>query len=72
MKLIDILKEDYNKPTVEQLDKYWTIMIENQPEDVVKTLTGLVTGEVSFEAFKESTIEDTFDSFRDDLYNNED
>lgn len=72
MKLIDILKEGYNKPSVEQVQKYWSIMIDAQPEDVIKILTDLSVGTLSYKDFLTNTTDDVFDSFRDDLYNNED
>jgi len=72
MKLIDILKEDYNKPSVEQVQKYWSIMIDVQPEDVIKILTDLSVGTLSYKDFLTNTTNDVFDSFRDELYNDED
>ena len=72
MKLLDILKEDYNKPSEEQVKKYWSIMVNVQPEDVVKILTDLTTGKLPFNKFISSTTDDVFDSFRDELYNDED
>lgn len=66
------IKEDYNKPSVEQVQKYWSIMVDVQPEDVVKILTDLSTGKTSFNDFITSTNDDVFDSFRDELYNDED
>jgi hypothetical protein len=70
-KAAGILKEDYNKPTAEDVEKYWSIMVDNQPEDVIRVLTDLTIGQMSFNEFVTSTSEDVFDSFRDDLYNDE-
>lgn len=66
------IKEDYDKPSVEQVQKYWSIMVDVQPEDVVKILTDLSVGTLSYKDFLTNTTDDVFDSFRDELYNNED
>lgn len=65
------LEEDYNKPSEEHVRKYWSTMVEHQPEDVINTLVNLTTGQTSIESFTRSTMNDVFDSYRDDLYSNE-
>lgn len=66
------INEDYNKLSEEQVSKYWSIMVDVQPEDVKKILTDLTTGKLPFNKFISSTTDDVFDSFRDELYNDED
>jgi hypothetical protein len=53
-------------PSSPQISQYWDIMVKNQPEDVIKTLTDLTAGRLSFEEFLSSTESDIYDSFRDD------
>jgi hypothetical protein len=53
-------------PSSPQISQYWDIMVKNQPEDVIKTLTDLIAGRLSFEEFLSSTESDIYDSFRDD------
>jgi hypothetical protein len=53
-------------PSSPQIGQYWDIMVKNQPEDVIKTLTDLTAGRLSFKDFLDTTEEDVFDSFRDD------
>ena len=55
----------------EQVKEYWTIMVNNQPEDVVKILTGLTGGTVVYKEFVANTIEDVYDSFREDFFDDE-
>ena len=71
-KLAGIIKEDYNKPSEKDIFDYWSIMVDNQPEDVKKILTDLITGKKSFSDFITSTNDDVFDSFRDELYDDSD
>jgi hypothetical protein len=72
-----LLKENINNPlkpffkgeemlSSPQISQYWDIMVKNQPEDVIKTLTDLTAGRLSFEEFLSSTESDIYDSFRDD------
>jgi hypothetical protein len=42
-------------------------MVKNQPEDVIKTLTDLTAGRLSFEEFLSSTESDIYDSFSDEF-----
>ena len=53
-------------PSSPQISQYWDIMVKNQPEDVIKTLTDLTAGILPFEEFLSSTENDIYDSFRDD------
>jgi hypothetical protein len=53
-------------PSSPQISQYWDIMVKNQPEDVIKTLTDLTAGRLSFEEFLSSTESDIYDSFSDD------
>ena len=71
-KTAGLLKEDYQKPTEDHVKRYWETMIEVQPEDVLNTLVDLTTGQMSFDSFIEATIPDVFDSYRDELYSDED
>ena len=41
------INEGYDKPSEEQVSNYWSIMVDNQPEDVKKILTDLTTGKLS-------------------------
>lgn len=71
-KTAGLLKEDYQKPTEDHVKRYWETMIEVQPEVVLRSLVSLTTGTMSFDDFIASTSEDIFDSYRDELYSNED
>ncbi len=70
--LAGVIKEDYNKPDSSQVNDYWSIMVNNQPEDVKKILTDLTTGNLSFNDFIKNTTDDIYDSFKDELYDDED
>ena len=61
----DTLKEE--KPTNDMVKDYWSIMVENQPEDVVKILVGLTNGDLPFEKFSLNTANDVYDSFKDEM-----
>jgi hypothetical protein len=52
--------------------EYWSIMVENQPEDVIKILVDLTNGKLSYRDFLESTEADIYDSFRDEMGEDED
>ena len=54
------------RPNSPQIKEYWSIMVENQPEDVINMLTDLTSGKLSYDAFISSTEADIYDSFRDD------
>lgn len=54
------------RPNSSQIEDYWSIMVENQPEDVINILVKLTSGKLSYDAFISSTEEDIYDSFRDD------
>lgn len=54
-------------PSSPQISQYWDIMVKNQPEDVIKTLTDLTAGRLSFKDFLDATEEEVFDSFRDEF-----
>jgi len=60
------------KVTEEQINSYWSIMVENQSKDVVKILTDLLTGTLSYDDFVKGTIDDVYDSFKDDYDEDED
>jgi len=66
------IKEGYEKPSEENVSEYWSNMINGQPEDVQKTLIDLTVGRMSYDDFVSSTMEDVYDSFRDELYDDED
>ena len=54
------------RPNSPQIKHYWSIMVENQPADVINMLTDLTSGKLSYDAFISATEEDIYDSFRDD------
>jgi hypothetical protein len=54
------------RPNSPQIKQYWSIMVENQPADVINMLTDLTSGKLSYDAFISATEEDIYDSFRDD------
>ncbi len=63
----DAMEESLNlDPSSPQISQYWDIMVKNQPEDVIKMLTDLTAGRLSFQEFQSSTEDDIYDSFRDD------
>lgn len=62
-----MLKEYSNKPSEEQVSDYWSIMVDNQPADVKRILTDLTTGKMPYNIFVTSTIDDIYDSFRDEF-----
>lgn len=63
----DTMEESLNlDPSSPQISQYWDIMVKNQPEDVIKILTDLTAGRLSFQEFQSSTEDDIYDSFRDD------
>jgi hypothetical protein len=66
----DTLKEE--KPTNDMVKDYWSIMVENQPEDVIKILVGLTNGDLPFEKFSLDIANDIYDSFKDESYDDED
>ena len=49
----------------EQISDYWSVMVDLQPEDIKKILTDLTTGELSYDGFISSTVNDVYDSFKD-------
>lgn len=51
----------------EQISDYWSVMVDLQPEDVKKILTDLTTGELSYDGFISSTVNDVYDSFKTDF-----
>jgi hypothetical protein len=64
----DALDETLNlDPSSPQISQYWDIMVKNQPEDTIKTLTDLTAGRLSFKDFLDTTEDDIFDSFRDEF-----
>jgi hypothetical protein len=56
------------RPDSPQIRDYWSIMVQNQPEDVIDTLVDLTTKGIKYyeEEFLPSTEADIYDSFRDD------
>ena len=54
------------RPNSPQIKQYWSIMVENQPADVINMLTDLTSGKLSYDAFISATEEDIYNSFRDD------
>lgn len=69
--LAGILNEDYDKLDENHVKDYWSIMVQEQPEDVIKILTDLTTGQTSFDDFITRTNHDAYDSFKDELYDEE-
>jgi hypothetical protein len=65
-------KLNEEKPTDDMVKDYWSIMVENQPEDVIKILVGLTNGDLPFEKFSLDTANDVYDSFKDESYDDED
>ena len=51
---------------------YWSIMVDEQPEDVKQILVDLYNGKLSYRDFLESTEADIYDSFRDEMGEDED
>jgi hypothetical protein len=51
---------------------YWSIMVDEQPEDVKQILVDLTNGKLSYRDFLESTEADIYDSFRDEMGEDED
>lgn len=70
--LAGILNEDYDKLDENHVKDYWSIMVQEQPEDVIKILTDLTTGQTSFDDFITRTNHDVYDSFKDELYDGDD
>jgi hypothetical protein len=66
--LAGMMNENYNKPDENHVKDYWSIMVQAQPEDVIKILTDLTTGQTSFDDFITRTDHDVYDSFKDELY----
>ena len=62
------LKEGYDRVSKENISDYWSIMVDNQPEDVKEILTNLTTGVLSYDDFITNTMDDVYDSFKDELY----
>ena len=67
-KLAGLITEGYDRLSDTDISNYWSIMVDNQPDDVKKILIDLTTGELPFEKFISNTNDDIYDSFRDDLY----
>ncbi len=51
---------------------YWSIMVDEQPEDVKQILVDLYNGKLSYRDFLKSTEADIYDSFRDEMGEDED
>jgi hypothetical protein len=69
--LAGILNEDYDKLDENHVKDYWSIMVQEQPEDVIKILTDLTTGQTSFDDFITRTNHDVYDSFKDELHDDD-
>ena len=69
--LAGILKENSNDLPEKYISDYWSIMVDEQPEDVKKILTDLTTGNLSFNDFITNTDHDVRDSFRDEVYDDD-
>jgi len=67
-KLAGTLNEDYNRLDKNHVKDYWSIMVQEQPEDVIEILTDLTTGQITFDDFITRTDHDVYDSFKDELY----
>ena len=70
--LAGILNEGYDRLDENHFKDYWSIMVQEQPEDVIKILTDLTTGQTSFDDFITRTNHDVYDSFKDELYDDDD
>jgi hypothetical protein len=66
------INEEYNNTSEKQISDYWSIMVDEQPNDVKKILTDLTTGELSYDDFISNTNDDIYDSFKDEMYDDED
>ena len=66
------LNEEYSGMSTKQISDYWSIMVDNQPNDVKKILTDLTMGKLSYDNFISNTSDDVYDSFKDEMYNDED
>ena len=66
--LAGVMNENYNKLDENHVKDYWSIMVQAQPEDVIKILTDLTTGQTTFDEFITRTNHDVYDSFKDELY----
>lgn len=55
------------KPNSPQIKEYWDIMVKYQPDDVIKILTDLTSGKLSYQDFISSTENDIYDSFSQDI-----
>lgn len=55
------------KPNSPQIKEYWDIMVKYQPNDVIKILTDLTSGKLSYQDFISSTENDIYDSFSQDI-----
>jgi len=58
--------------SVDQVNAYWDIMVKNQPEDVIRMLTDLVTNKITFDSFMFNVKDDIEDSFKDEDFEAED
>jgi len=58
--------------SVDQVNAYWDIMVKNQPEDVIRMLTDLVTNKITFDSFMFNVTDDIEDSFKDEDFEAED
>ena len=65
-------KLNEEKPTNDMVENYWSIMVKTQPEDVIEILVGLTNGDLPFEKFSLDTGNDIYDTFKDELYDDED
>jgi len=66
------LNEEYNDTSEKQISDYWSIMVDEQPNDVKKMLTDLTMGKLSYDDFISNTNDDVYDSFKDEMYDDED
>jgi hypothetical protein len=66
------LNEEYSGMSTKQISDYWSIMVDNQPNDVKKILTDLTMGKLSYDNFISNTSDDVYDSFKDEMYDDED
>ena len=66
--LAGIVNEGYDKLGEDHVKDYWSTMVQLQPEDVIKILTDLTTEKTSFNDFITRTVDDVYDSFKDELY----
>jgi len=65
------IKTLIRESTIEQIEAYWGVRVRNHPEDIIRMLTDLHTGRITFENFNTDISFDIYDSFRDENFEND-